>query len=194
MNDAPGRGSYPPAQIWRFPPTPVSRGWLVAAIAAGVIGLVGFGGAATYFAMNGERDLPGFIDDEQVIKVAKSECRLMIATVEGTPVGGGPDERLSALADQNAAVTTMVERIRSLEPEIRRSDKPLDAWLADWEALVSGRETYLDRERRGGSSTFTLPKTADGDPITDRMNQAGADVCKVPKVLLRPDLAGARPI
>lgn len=161
------------------------------AIALGVLGVIVFGSAAAFFATNGDRDIPGFIDDQRVIEVASRECRLMTSTVDNLSVDGSPADRLAALADQNTAITTMVDRIRSLEPEIRRGDRPLEAWLEDWEALVSGREDYLGERRRGRPADFIVPTTSDGDPITVRMNDAGADVCRVPKVLLKPDLAGA---
>lgn len=185
---------YPPAQIWRFPPPPVSRAWLVVAILIGILSLLGFGAAATYLALNAERDIPGFIDDERVIEVAVEECRLMTSTVEGLPMEGSPRQRLGAMADQNEAVTTMVERIRELGAEVREGDRPLARWLADWETLVAERDDYLRLQRRGVEADFALPETSDGDPITERMNTAGIDVCDVPKVLLRPDLAGTQPI
>ena len=88
----------------------------------------------------------------------------------------------------------MVDRIRSLESTLRESDQPLDAWLADWETLVSGREDYLGQRRRGVDTTFRVPRSPDGDPINVRMDMAAEDVCAVPEVLLNPDLAGTRPI
>lgn len=185
---------YPPDSIWRFPPPPVSRLWLVAAIVGGVLGLLSVGGAVTYLALNAERDIPGFIDDERVLETAVRECRLMTSTVQGLPVDGSPKERLDALADQNTAVKNMVERIRSLESSVRESDQPLDAWLADWEALVSGREEYLGQRRRGENVDFRVPRSPDGAPINERMDLAGEEVCTVPEVLLRPDLAGTRPV
>ena len=194
MLEPPDAGRYPPDSIWRFPPPPVSRLWLVAAIVAGVLGLTSVGGAFTYLALNGERDIPGFIDDERVLETAIRECRLMTSTVEGISAGGNPDDRLDALADQNSAVTNMVDRIRSLESTLRESDQPLDAWLADWETLVSGREDYLGRQRRGVETSFRVPRSPGGDPINVRMDMAAEEVCPVPEVLLRPELAGTRPV
>ncbi len=195
MLEPPESRPYPPDSIWRFPPLPVARLWLVAAIVGGVIGLAAFGTAATYLAINAERDIPGFIDDERVIKVATRECRLMTSTVEGLPVNGPPDERLDGLADQNTAVMNMVERIRELSSDVRESDEPLDAWLADWESLVAGRENYLDQQRRGvDNAVFRVPRTSDGDPINKRMDMAAEGSCVVPEVLLKPHLAGTRPI
>jgi hypothetical protein len=158
----------------------------------GILGLSSFGGGLTYLALNAERDIPGFIDDERVLETATRECRLMTSTVKGLSVGGNPEDRLDALADQNTAVKKMIDRIRSLESTVRESDQPLDAWLADWEALVSGREDYVGQQRRGVDTTFHVPRSPDGDPINERMDLAGEDVCPVPEVLLRPDLAGTR--
>ena len=149
----------------------------------------------TYLGMNVERDIPGFINNERVLKIAVRECRLMTSTVEGFPADGTPGDRLDVLADQNKAVTKMVGRIRSLATEVRQSDEPLEAWLADWEALVAGRENYLDQQRRGvENAVFRVPRTSDGEPINKRMDMAAEEVCSVPDVLLKPDLAGTRPI
>ena len=189
----PESGPYPPDTVWRFPPPPVSRLWLVAAIVAGVLGLSAAGAGFTYLAVNVERDIPGFINNEQVLTVAIRECRLMTSTVEGFTTDGTPDDLLDVLADQNTAVTTMIERIRSLESTVRESDQPLEAWLADWEALVTRREHYLARQRRGVDAEFRVPHSPDGQPINERMDAAAEDVCDVPDVLLEPELAGTQP-
>ncbi|MGA9100822.1 hypothetical protein [Aeromicrobium sp.] len=195
MHEPPPSRPYPPDTIWRFPPPPVSRLWLVAAIVGGVIGLTVLGGAFTYLGLNANRDIPGFIDDQNVLDVASRECELMTSTVEGLPMNGSADERREALADQNTAVMNMVERIREISSKVRASDQPLDAWLADWESLVSGRRTYIDQQRKGNSNkNFRVPRTSDGDPINERMDFAAQDICTVPDVLLRPDLAGTRGI
>ena len=189
-----GPRSYPPDTIWRFPPPPVSRLWLVAAVAGGVLGLFAVGGGFTYLAANMERDIPGFLDDDRVLTVAERECRLMTSTVEGFVADGTPDDRLGVLADQNDAVRNMVSRIRSLAREVRESDQPLDAWLEDWEALVARRANYLGHQRRGDDVEFRVPRSPDGQPINERMDIAAQDVCVVPEVLLKPDLAGAQKI
>jgi len=73
---------------------------------------------------------------------------------------------LDSLADQNTAVKNTVERIRSLGSAVRESDQPLDAWLADWEALVSGREDYLSQQRRGFDTTFRVPHAGRAVTVT----------------------------
>jgi hypothetical protein len=192
VHEPPGLGSYPPDSYWRFPPPPVSRAWLFAAIAAGILCLLAFGAGATYLALGAGRDIPGFIDNQRVLDLASRECRLMTSTVEGLPFDGTPSERLDALDDQSAAVTRMVVHIRSVGRKTVKSDRPLDSWLADWEALVASRQAYLGKQRSGVNADFRLPRTPNGDPITERMNVAGEDICTVPGVLLHPDLAGAR--
>ena len=172
----------------------MSRLWLVAAIVGGVLGLVSTGGAFTYLALNAERDIPGFIDDERVLETAVRECKLMTSTVQGLQADGGPDDWIDTLSDQNTAVRNMVARIRSLGSTLRESDQPLDAWLADWEKLASGREAYLGQRGRGEDIDFRVPRSPDGEPINERMDMAAEEVCPVPEVLLRPDLAGTRPV
>lgn len=172
----------------------MSRLWLVAAIVGGMLGLFSAGGALTYLTLNMERDLPGFINDPRVLKVAVRECKLMTSTVKGQPFNGSAEERLDALRDQNTAVKTMVDRIRSLSTKVRGSDRPLDAWLDDWETLVSDRERYIGQQRRGEDVKFRIPRSPDGDPINERMDMAAEDVCDVPDVLLEPHLAGSQEI
>lgn len=172
----------------------MSRLWLVAAILGGLAALFALGGGATYVALNETRDVPGLIDDDEVIDLAERECRLMTSTVEGFPAGISAAGRLDLLDDQNAAIRKMVERIRSSEPGARKSDQPLDAWLADWETLASSRADYVDLRRRGIDADFRVPRSPDGDPISVRMDTAGEDVCEVPEILLRPDLVGTRPV
>jgi hypothetical protein len=194
VHEPPAPGPYPPDTIWRFPPPPVSRLWLVTAIVGGLLGLFTSVGAFTYLALNMERDLPGFINDERVLTVAVRECKLMTSTVKGQPFGGTSDDRLDALRDQNTAVERMVDRIRSISAKVRESDRPLDAWLDDWETLVSDRERYIGQQRRGEDTKFRVPRTPDGDPINERMDVAAEEVCKVPNVLLEPHLAGSQKI
>lgn len=194
VHEPPASGRYPPDTIWRFPPPPVSRLWLVAAIVGGLLGLFTAVGAFTFLAVNVERDLPGFINDERVLKVAVRECTLMTSTVKGQPFDGSSGDRLDALRDQNTAVEKMVDRIRSIRATVRESDRPLDAWLDDWETLVSVRERYIGQQRRGEDAEFRVPRTHDGEPITERMNMAAEEVCKVPDVLLEPHLAGSQEV
>jgi hypothetical protein len=159
-------------------------------ITAGVAALVTMGASVAVLAELGDRDFPGIIDDDHVVDVARRECRLMTSTVEGMPFDGTPDERLAALSDQNLAVLTMVENIRRIDAAERAADRPVDGWLADWEALVRARTDYLARVRRGGSTDFRVPRAPDGSPITERMELAGSNVCDVPDVLLEPRSAG----
>jgi hypothetical protein len=166
----------------------------VAAILGGLLGLVLAGGAIAYLGLNAERDLPGFIDDERVLKVAKRECRLMTRTVDGLAADGAPQDRLDVLRDQNTAVTTMVDRIRAVSSKVRDADRPVDDWLEDWELLVTDRAVYISEQRRGADTTFRVPRTPDGDPIDERMNVVAEDVCTVPDVLLKPELVGSSPI
>ena len=186
---------YPPPTIWRFPPPPVSPLWLVAAIVGGVVGLSTVVGAFTFLGLNAETDIPGFIDDVRILEVAERECKLMTSTVEGLADDGSPEEHLDVLADQNTAVTTMVDRIRTESSSaVRDTDRPVDAWLEDWEALVAGRQDFVGQRRRGLDGDFRVPRSPDGLPINERMDLAAEDVCPVPDVLLEPELTGARPI
>lgn len=194
MPDPSDERPYPPETSWRFPPPPVSRIWLFAAILGGLVGLLAAGAAFAFLGLNAERDIPGFIDDQRVMKVAKKECRLMTSTVEGMSVEGTPEQRLAALSDQNKAVTIMVDRIRAVSSDVRDEDQPVDSWLEDWEILVADREAWLDDQRGGSTARFRVPRDPDGQPINERMDAAAEEVCTVPKLLLEPSLAGTSSI
>ena len=60
--------------------------------------------------------------------------------------------------------------------------------------MVSGRERYVGQQRSGDGAKFRVPRSPDGEPINERMDMAGEDVCAVPKVLLKPHLAGTQEI
>jgi hypothetical protein len=59
---------------------------------------------------------------------------------------------------------------------------------------VARRENYLGRQRRGVDTEFRVPHSPDGQPINERMDTAAADICTVPDVLLKPELAGSQKI
>lgn len=183
--------SLPPV----FPPpeaaagsAPSGRGtagrWVVGAV---LILVVAVGGVVVFCAglwTYANHDRPELIDNPPVSEVAESACATMRATVaaQAAPPGAPVDARVRAIREQNAAVTAMVAQVRGLDRDLLADDRPTNLWLADWETLVEARERYAADLAAGGRPHFVVP-TADGEPLTQRMNSVGL-ICEVPPQLL----------
>jgi hypothetical protein len=76
----------------------------------------------------------------------------------------------------------MVRRIRGVDEERLRNDHPVLAWLQDWERLADARDRYAADLAASASTTFAIPRTDDGYPITERTSDVGID-CAVPAQL-----------
>jgi len=162
----------------------VRRGWLYVTIIATVLSALAIGALVTLNVVMWSKDQPGIIDDPDVIDAMDTECSLMTFTVDSIAVYGSADDQVDALADQDAAVLSMVDNLRALPDAMRASDEPLDAWLDDWEALVGARQDYAENLLDGERGVFTMPRDDDGDEIWMRMDFAG--YCEVPESLLFP--------
>ncbi|MDO3701780.1 hypothetical protein Q3W71_08815 [Micromonospora sp. C28SCA-DRY-2] len=178
---------FPPPEAAAGPP-PSGRGtarwWVLGGglvVVSAVCGVVVFcAGLWTY----ANHDRPELIDDPPVSEVAESACATMRATVaaKAAPPGAPVDARVRSIREQNAAVTAMVAQVRGLDADLLADDRPTTLWLADWETLVQTRERYAADLAAGGRPHFVAP-TADGEPLTDRMNSVGL-LCEVPPQLL----------
>ncbi len=185
----PDESAYPPARDrWRFPPPPIGRGPRIAAIVAPLVAVALIAAAFVRLAALEDEDVIGYFDDERVVATVRISCARMLAEVSRVPIEGGGPERAEAVALQNQVVSAMVDRVReAIDPRQRASDRPLEAWLADWEALVEAREAWA-RALAGGDAPDApeVPVDEDGEPVTTRMDLAAAGACTVPTVLVDP--------
>lgn len=180
----------PDEDVWRYDPAPVSSRWRwVARLAPLVAVLVAVGAASVLVHVRGE-DERGYLDDPRVTSVVARACAVMTSTVESQRVGGPPGRQTAVLADQNLAILKMLQQVRRLDAAERRADRPLDAWLADWDSLLSARDRYTRQVSGGSDETFQVPSDPDGRPLTERMNRAADGTCQVPQVLIDPFSAG----
>lgn len=189
-----GLPEYPPRQdTWQFPPPQVSTRWKWLAVAAGTVGLLAAATLLTVTIVLGSKDFPGVIDDEDLTDTVASECALMTLTVRSMPLGGTPEQRAETILDQNRAVEEMVRTIRSERAAEIRDDRPAEQWLRDWERLVDARRGYARELLRDPNASLELPLDADGDEITERMDDVwiGDPACEVPDELSSPG-AGSR--
>ncbi|MET7966370.1 hypothetical protein [Micromonospora sp. NPDC005305] len=167
------------------PPGRGSAGWWV--LGAVLVVVIAVGGVVVFCAglwTYANHDRPELIDNPPVSEVAENACATMRATVaaKAAPPDAPVDARVRSIREQNAAVTVMVAQVRDLDRDLLADDRPTDAWLADWETLVGARERYAADLAAGRRPHFVVP-TADGGPLTDRMNSVGLR-CEVPPQLI----------
>ncbi len=122
-----------------------------------------------------KRDYAEALDSRPVREEAGAACEEMQARVAAAA------ERPEA---QNEAVDAMVARIRGLGPETLGKDRPAEAWLADWEALVAARRSGADGN---GDSHYDVPERG-GVRVTRYMDDLVKDLppCRVPPALMPP--------
>lgn len=118
------------------------------------------------------RDFVEALDSGPVREEAEAACAQMRTALAASD---DPEAR-------NRAVEVMVARIRALGPETLRKDRPAEAWLADWEALVAARRSGVDAN---GDGSFDVPER-DGVRITRYMDDLVKDLrpCQVPEEIM----------
>lgn len=176
----------PDEDTWRFPPAPVSREWRLAALLAPLLAVAIAVAAALTVVDSRGADARGYLDDPEVTSTVAAACAIMTASVQGQRVQGPARLQAAVLADQNLAVREMIQMVREVDPTTRRADRPLEAWLTDWEALLRARERYARQVGGGFDGSFRLPTDPDGRPVTERIDRAADGFCVVPEVLVDP--------
>ncbi|KQP79787.1 MULTISPECIES: hypothetical protein [unclassified Aeromicrobium] len=180
----------PDEDAWRYDLPPVSPGWRWMALLAPLVALA-VAAAATFSLLHSlEEDERGYLDDPEVTGVVTIACAIMTSTVDGLRVGGPPRRQAAVLADQNLAVERMIDTVRRIDAADRRSDRPLDAWLEDWDSLLRARDRYARQVSTGFDATFRVPTGPDDRPVVERMDRAAEGTCRVPDVLVDPFSAG----
>jgi hypothetical protein len=176
----------PDEDAWRYPPAPVDRAWRRVAVVAPLVALlVGVAAGLTALQLRSE-DAAGRLDDPRVTRVVAQACGVMTSAIGQVRVDGPPRLRGAQLADQNLEVRRMIEQVRTLAPAVRRADRPLEAWLADWEDLLRARERYARQVSGGFRGGFSPPTSPDGEPVVERMDRAASGTCVVPGVVIDP--------
>lgn len=186
-----GLPAYPPARnAWDYPPPPISPRWKWVAIAAGFLSLVAATALVAVAISVTSRDNTGLIEDARLLDAISRECAIMTFTIESTPLSGDVRQQVAIIRDQDAAVATMVEAIRELDPHVLADDKPTAGWLDDWDRLVGARETLAAGLEEDLGLEIVIPKDEKGHPIDERMDKAllGGE-CTVPADLLDPNRA-----
>jgi hypothetical protein len=150
-------------------------------------------GLITTAAVLESDDASGLIENGPILATIDDECAVMTDQVDQLGSAGQPDDLAETIRDQNEAVTTMVEQIRLLPRAVLAQDRPTEAWLRDWDRLVTARESYAKALEANGepAGRFEVPLDPDGLPIDLRMEDALLDdVCRVPESLVDPDRRG----
>ena len=146
-----------------------------------VLGFVGIFGYGLWIYANHDR--LELIDDPEVIDVILPACQTMTTAVNSAAVStdAPAEDRVAALRQQDLAVEAFIASVHSVGRDRIANDRPTQAWLDDWQLLVDAREVYADGLKSGGQEGWTVP-TADGAPVTTRMNTVG--MCAVPAELI----------
>lgn len=179
----------PPRNAWEFPPPPVNPRWKWLAIAVSTFSVAAVIALVTVMITIADDDIPGLIDDAELVSVITQECDIMRSSVESMPIAGDARQQAAILADQNKAVENMVAAIREVDESVIRADRPAEDWLADWERLVAARESYADLVLQGEVPDLEIPRDSSGERIYLRMNDVWLDDpprCMVPFELLNP--------
>jgi hypothetical protein len=92
-------------------------------------------------------------------------------------------ERADTIDQANAILTAMVGQLRTI-PVAEGADRHLvDAWLADWDALIVDRQQYAQAVRHDPKAKFFVDDR-DGQAITEPMDNLAAvnfmAVCQTP--------------
>lgn len=176
----------PDEDVWRYAPAPVARGWRRLAVVGPLVAvLVGFAAVAVALQARSQ-DTRGTLDDPRVTRMVAQACGIMTSAVAQVRVDGPARLRGAQLADQNLEVRRMIDRVRTLPQAVRRADRPLEPWLADWESLLAARERYARQVSGGFRGDFRPPTAADGSELEQRMDRAAAGTCQVPATLVDP--------
>lgn len=143
-------------------------------------------GSGAWLVASDRADARGYIDDPDVTSAVSRACGLMTSTVSRLRVAGPRPLQEAVLDDQTRAIEEMIEQIEELGPRRLAADRPLEAWLADWQRLAEARDEWSRRVGDGSDETLPVPRDDSGRPIIERMDRAADGWCRVPVVLVDP--------
>lgn len=176
-----------PRAPWRAPEPPRKSfsGLLVAVVVtlfvlpvAAAIGLVAWG-----FSVYAHHDPLELIDNPPTIEALERPCAQMTAAADALELHGPPLAQAESLLEFSSAARVVPESVAGFDADLLHDDHPTASWGRDWTALLDSIDAYARSLQSGSATTFTMPLTADGYPIVDRMNWAEPGGCSVPVVL-----------
>lgn len=167
------------------PPLPLGRRWWWFTMGVTILSLGIATTSAVLIGMWATRDYPDLVDDSRILSVIDTECDRMTQSVTDLTPRGNPRQVAQAIVAQDMAVQDMLDAVKSLDPDLLRSDQPTLAWIADWQRFIDAREELsleLNAGRRPGLAPLNDSK---GNSIFERMEYAVQD-CPIPDTLLDP--------
>lgn len=135
----------------------------------------------TAFLISTTRDRPDQIDTEALVDVVNAACidlRTEVDAQPALPPGAGPKARRERVDEQGRVIAAFLDQVRTAGEPVLDADVPARAWLADWEALQTARETWAER----ATGAFTVP-VVDERALDSRIESIGVDACVVPEAL-----------
>ena len=112
--------------------------------------------------------------DDTTARMVETNCRLArrdLARLHQVGPHSTPVDVATRLERENAILTRMVDRQRTLRPTHKTPATALRAWLDDWQRLITARNHYAaDLRTKGRDARFIEPAYKGVDPIADKMN------------------------
>ena len=177
---------YPPqVDAWRFPPPPVSRRWVWAAVIGSVVALAAIVAMVVGIAVVATTDLEASLDDPEIIDAVDAGCEEIESIADLVEIDSLDVDRPSRITLQNEVLQQVVDTWTGLDADLRASDVPFDEWVADWQRLIDARVDYLADFERNPRTLFIEPRV-DGKRLSERMDAVNSG-CQVPESLLAPD-------
>jgi len=160
-------GALPGSEFTKASPT---RRRLIVGGLVVFLGLWAF--AITYSVTAGGRS-PERLDDPtaRVVETACVGAQHALSALPQVSAKAAAPARATLITREDAILTSMVDDLRAVHPDQKTPATALTDWLADWQRLITARQTYAtDLGTDGNNARFVEPATAGVDPIVDKMN------------------------
>jgi hypothetical protein len=128
--------------------------------------------AITYSVTVGGRSPERLNDAEaRVVAGACRDAQEALERLSQVDVQASFQEKADRVEREDAILTAMIERIRTVHPDGHDPTVALNGWLTDWQRLVTAREQYVnDLRTRGADARFVEPASDGVEPIANKMN------------------------
>ncbi|MFM8238361.1 MAG: hypothetical protein ACKOBG_11525 [Actinomycetota bacterium] len=154
------------------PPEPTRRGrapweFLIFGLFVALIAVAIIVGWTLFGSRSPERLDPVSAAEIQAACVAAQTALATLPNPE--PTGG--TEIITRMRAEDRVLRTMIDRIRAVRPADATQAAAVQAWTADWAAVLGARETFTARLERERRAKFVLPSETGGlKPVTGRMD------------------------